>query len=140
MYTQKNTFKILLNQPEIRLYLPFSDWFGTKRTSFWCLNQSENGKYNMISGWFNKILKRFFCVYGTSSPSETFSEHHYTMVPLYYRASLKLPIHHCTLVPRGLSGTLKWGSIYASLGQLKIFSESGQSNRIWIVIILFRLI
>ena len=30
---QKNLFEILLNQTEIRLYLPFSDWFSTKRTS-----------------------------------------------------------------------------------------------------------
>jgi len=29
LYTQKNLFKILLNQTEIRLYLPFSDRFGT---------------------------------------------------------------------------------------------------------------
>ena len=35
VYTHKNLFEILLNQPEIRLYLPFSDWFGSKRTSVW---------------------------------------------------------------------------------------------------------
>ena len=29
----RNIFKILLNQPEIRLYLPFFDWYGSKRTS-----------------------------------------------------------------------------------------------------------
>ena len=34
-YTLRNIFEILLNQPEIRLYLPHSDWFGTKRTSVW---------------------------------------------------------------------------------------------------------
>ena len=33
--TQRNLFEILLNQPEIRLYLPFSGWFGTKRPSVW---------------------------------------------------------------------------------------------------------
>ena len=33
--TQRNIFEILLNQPEIWLYLPFSDWFETKRTSVW---------------------------------------------------------------------------------------------------------
>ena len=27
LYTQRNLFEILLNQSEIRLYLPFSDWF-----------------------------------------------------------------------------------------------------------------
>ena len=34
-YTQRNLFEILLNQPEIILYLPFSDWFRTKRISVW---------------------------------------------------------------------------------------------------------
>ena len=32
-YTQRNIFEILLNQTEIGLYLPCTDWFGTKRTS-----------------------------------------------------------------------------------------------------------
>ena len=32
---QKNLFEILLNQTEIRLYLPFSNWFGTKQMSSW---------------------------------------------------------------------------------------------------------
>ena len=35
LYSQRNIFGILLKQPEIRLYLQFSDWFGTKRTSVW---------------------------------------------------------------------------------------------------------
>ena len=35
VYTQRKLFEILLNQPEIRLYLPFSDWFGSKRASVW---------------------------------------------------------------------------------------------------------
>ena len=39
-YTQRNIFGILLNQTEIRLYLPFSDRFETKRTSVWCLPSS----------------------------------------------------------------------------------------------------
>ena len=34
-YTQRNLFGILLNQTEIRLYSPFSDWFRTKRMSVW---------------------------------------------------------------------------------------------------------
>ena len=34
-YTQRNSFKILLNQTEIRLYLPLSNWFGSKQTSVW---------------------------------------------------------------------------------------------------------
>ena len=35
MHTQRNFSEILLNQPKIRLYLPFSDRFWTKRTSVW---------------------------------------------------------------------------------------------------------
>ena len=60
-YTQRSLFETLLNQTEIRLYLPFSDWFWTKRTVFPnqnpipIQNQSENGKYNLIWVWFNKI-------------------------------------------------------------------------------------
>ena len=35
-HTQRILFEILLNQTEIRLYLPFFDWYGTKRTlSVW---------------------------------------------------------------------------------------------------------
>ena len=63
-YTQRNLFEILLNQTDIRLYLPFSDWFGSKSTDFRLVpNQSENVKYNLILGWFNKISKRFICVH-----------------------------------------------------------------------------
>ena len=32
---QRIFFEILLDQNEIRLYLQFSDQFGTKRTSYW---------------------------------------------------------------------------------------------------------
>ena len=47
------------------MYLPFSDWFGTKRTLSACVpNQSVHGKYNLISVWFNKIWERFPCVCG----------------------------------------------------------------------------
>ena len=50
-FTQRNLFEILSNQTEIRLYLPFSDWFGTAngQCPFAAPNQSENRKYNLIS-------------------------------------------------------------------------------------------
>ena len=32
--TQRNLCEILLNRTEIRLYLPFSDWYGTERSPF----------------------------------------------------------------------------------------------------------
>ena len=63
LYTQRNVFEIVLNQPEIRLYLPFSDWLRTENERVHLVpNQSENGKHNLISGWFNEISKRFLCV------------------------------------------------------------------------------
>ena len=34
-YTQRNLFEILFNQTEIRLHLPLSDRFETKRTTVW---------------------------------------------------------------------------------------------------------
>ena len=33
--SQINIFEMLLTETEIRLYLPFSDWFRTKQTSVW---------------------------------------------------------------------------------------------------------
>ena len=53
--------EILLNQTEIRLYFPFSDWFG-KSNGQWPFsvpNQSENGKYNLISVDLIRFRKDF---------------------------------------------------------------------------------
>ena len=54
-YTQRNLFEILLNQPKIRLCLPFSDWFGSERTSVWI--QINQKMVNTI--WFRFDLIRF---------------------------------------------------------------------------------
>ena len=64
-FTHENHFEILLNQPEIRLYLPFSGWFGNKRTSVWF--QVIRKMINTI--WFRVDLIRFrkdFHVWNTS--------------------------------------------------------------------------
>jgi len=53
--TQRNISEILLNQPEIRWYLPFSNWFGSKRTSVWI--QINRKMVNTI--WFRVDLTRF---------------------------------------------------------------------------------
>ena len=53
--TQRNLFEILLNLPEIRLYLPFSDGFETKWTSV-CF-QINRKIVNTI--WFLFDLTRF---------------------------------------------------------------------------------
>ena len=54
--------EILLNKTEIRLYLPFWDWFGSKRTSVWI--QINMKIVNTI--WFRvdffKISKNILCV------------------------------------------------------------------------------
>ena len=54
-YTQRNIFEFLLNQPEIRLYLPFSDWFGSKRTSVWI----KIIRKMVTTIWFQVDLIRF---------------------------------------------------------------------------------
>ena len=54
-YTQRNFFEFLLNQTEIRLYLLFSEWFGTKRTFVWF--QINRKMVNTI--WLRVNLIRF---------------------------------------------------------------------------------
>ena len=53
--SQTNIFEILLNQPEVRLYLLFSDWFGSKWTSVWI--QINRKILNTI--WLQVDLIRF---------------------------------------------------------------------------------
>ena len=55
-YTQRNLFKILSNQTEIRLYLLFSDWFGTKRTFVWF----QINLKMITTIWFRFDLIRFW--------------------------------------------------------------------------------
>ena len=57
---KRNLFEILLHETEIRLYLPFSDWFlkANRHGPFAVPNQLENVEYNLISVWFSKISKR----------------------------------------------------------------------------------
>ena len=58
LYTQRNLFQIALNQTQIRLYLPCTDWFGTanRRSPFAIPNQSCC-MVNTI--WFGFDLIRF---------------------------------------------------------------------------------
>ena len=42
-FTPRNLFGILLNQPEIRLYIPFSDWFS--------INPFSHSPNILIGGW-----------------------------------------------------------------------------------------
>ena len=54
--------EILLNQTEIRLYLPCADWFGSKRTSVWI--QIIRCMVNTIWFRFNSIIfRKDFLVY-----------------------------------------------------------------------------
>ena len=49
LYTQWNLFGILSNQTEIRLYLPCTDCFGTKRT---VSELFQNNRFVVSSGWY----------------------------------------------------------------------------------------
>ena len=53
---KKNLFQILSNQTKIRLYLPFSDWFGPKQTSVWF--QINQKMVNKIWFQFDFIIFR----------------------------------------------------------------------------------
>ena len=55
IYTQRIFFEFLLNHSEIRLYSPFSDWFGTTQTLVWF--QIYRKMVNRI--WFRVDLIRF---------------------------------------------------------------------------------
>ena len=55
IYTQRNLFELLFNQTVIRLYLPLSDWFRTKRTSVW-FQINRNMVYKI---WFRCDLISF---------------------------------------------------------------------------------
>ena len=56
-YTQRNLFEILWNEPEIRFYLPCTDWFGTAngQCPFVVPNQLLHGKYYLILIRLNNI-------------------------------------------------------------------------------------
>ena len=54
-YIPRNFFKILLNQTEIRLYLPCTGWFGSKRMSVWI----QINRKMVDTTWFRFDLIRF---------------------------------------------------------------------------------
>ena len=54
-YTQRNLFEILSNKTETKLYLTFSDWFGTKRASVWF----QINRKMVYTIWFQFYLIRF---------------------------------------------------------------------------------
>ena len=60
----RNLFEILLNQLEIRLYLPFSDWLGTKRTSVcsrcWDVLESSTARLKKKSIYIIILKKKSF--------------------------------------------------------------------------------
>ena len=68
---QKNLFEILLNQPEIRLYLPFSCWFGSKRTSVW-FQINRNSMVNTI--WFRVDFEKISLCQNLSTNSSDNSQ------------------------------------------------------------------
>ena len=73
-YTQRNIFQILFNQPEIKLYLPCTDWFGTKRTSVWI----KINRKMVNTTWFRvnliRFLKKCLCVYWARRNDKTFNQ------------------------------------------------------------------
>jgi len=66
LYIQRNIFEILWNHTEIRLYLPFSNWFGTDRTS----GRFQINRCMVNTIWFQFDLTIFLCVYGVLTTKE----------------------------------------------------------------------
>ena len=70
--TQRSLFQILLNETEIGLYLPCTDWFRTKRTLSVCCSKSIGTAIQSIgtanTTWFQFDLiriRKYFSVYST---------------------------------------------------------------------------
>ena len=112
-YTQRNPFWIFFNQPEIRLYLPFSDWFGSKRKSVSI--QINRKMVNKI--WFQVDSTRFkkdfsVCTANIINHCSITIIRCYIRCPRHWRLSVSWkPLkHHRSIVPRGLRGA---GSHYA---------------------------
>ena len=79
LHTLRNIFQILLNQPQIRLYLPFYGWFGSKQTSVWIkINRIIVNKI-----WYRvnliRFRKKFLC---QTVPTFIASTHNDLLLPL----------------------------------------------------------
>ena len=83
----RNIFEILLNQSEIRLYLPFSDWFRSKQTSAWF--QISRKMVNTI--WFRFDLIRFKKYFSVCNYPET------SVIISQLRALWNRSNHHSTI-------------------------------------------
>ena len=59
-YAQKNIFGILLNQAKIRLYLSFSDWFGTRIRLYLPFSDWFGTKQNSV--WFKINWKTVYTI------------------------------------------------------------------------------
>ena len=61
----ENFFRNLIKSPDIRLYLPFSDWHGFKRTSVWIhINRKK-----VNTTWFQVDLTRFWKYFSVRAKS-----------------------------------------------------------------------
>ena len=68
--TQRNLFQILVNQPEIGLYLPFSDWFGTQTDIVRLLFQINRKMVNTIWFRFDLLKLLWVCTLGVELPGK----------------------------------------------------------------------
>ena len=97
---QKCTEKIcgiLIIHTEIGFYLPFSDWFGTKRTSVWVqinLKMINTNRFRFELTRLKKILSVCVCVCVCARQ---------TQMTLRLKIN-ETPVHQGNMVQRGLSG------------------------------------
>ena len=122
---ERSTLDCIYQQSQLKiLYLLFSDWFGTQRSSIWC---SINGKIiNTTQIWFN--LTRFRIVFSVLGNSRLV--YRPRLVKLQQKKNFRLSffffwrlselwgwveglnyIHDSTIVSRDLRGALNWAPI-----------------------------
>ena len=122
LYAQRNVFEILSNQPEIRLYLPFTDWFGSKRTSAWIY--SSRKMVNTVR--FRVYSLRFrqdFCVCIYLAHTSRTTRPQATLLSINWTPSC-----------------MSSNSRYSSICWFHRHTQYVNLNQLWIVIMLLRLI
>ena len=132
--------EILLNQTEIRLYLPCICRFGTKRTSVWC--QIIRKMVNTIRFRFDLItFRKYLSVYtfkpiGTISASKSEQKNVCSVCDEYFFAYVtedsKKKIHRKKIIKRFFFVILEFSETYYDLVAIKIGAKLNSSSKMFI--------
>ena len=141
IYTQRNLFEILLNQTKIRLYLPYIDWFRTKRTSLWF--QINQEMVNTI--WFRFdliIFRKDLQIFGKDlavcdGPRNCYPRPFMKIAMIFQRCQI-LAIHPFYFFIWLLSTFLMWFVLSFNLLRMSETNEVPIRNHIWVASTTFK--